>query len=97
MVTSTSLVLGGSIAATALLTGHLALVVGTGACIAVALGDYFLGDKIASWFFTEDPAEVMQLIHAKHDKFEKEVAEKAYKLFDLTEHCADEELKDAYR
>ncbi len=97
MVTSTGLGLGGSIAAAALLTGPLALVVGTGACIAVALGDYFLGDKIASWFFTEDPEEVKKLIQAKHDKLEKEVMDKAYQLFDLTEHCTDEELKEAYR
>ena len=68
MVASTGLGLGGSIAAAALLTGPLAIAVGIGACIAVALGDHFLGDKLASLFFTEDPAEVKKLIQGKHDK-----------------------------
>ncbi len=97
MFASTSLGIGGSIAAAALLTGPMGLAIGTAACIAVALGDYFLGDQIASWFFTEDPDEEKRLIQAKHDKLEKEVTVKAYKLFDLTEHCTDVELKEAYR
>ena len=86
-----------SIAAAELLAGPLALAVGAGACIAVALGDYFLGDQVASLVFTEDPEEVKRLIEGKHETFEKEVRKKAYNMFGLTEHCTDEELREAYR
>ncbi len=79
------------------LSGPVALVVATGACIALALGDYFFGDKIASIFFKEDPEEVKKLLQAKHDKIEAEVLSKAYDLFNLTKFCTADELKEAYR
>ncbi len=79
------------------LSGPVALLVGTGACIVLALGDYFFGDWIASIFFKEDPKEVEKLLQAKHDKVEAEVLSKAYDLFNLTKFCTDDELKEAYR
>ncbi len=45
----------------------------------------------------QDPEEVERLFKAKHDKLEKEVISSAYELLDRTEHCTNEELKEAYR
>ena len=78
-------------------TGPIGWVIGAGACIAVALGDYFLGDKIASFIFKEDPNEVERLRRIKIDKIKKEVLTSAYALLDLTEHCTERELKEARR
>lgn len=96
MVSSLSLNFGSSWAAVSFFTGPIGICIAVGACIAISLGDYFLGDKIASLFFTRDEMEEEQLLKKKCDEIEKEVCEKAYSLLDLTEHCTDKELKDAY-
>jgi hypothetical protein len=93
MVASNGLSIGGGMAAGLLLTGPIGICVGVGACIAVALGDYFFGDKIASWFFKDDPEDVQ----AKHERIETEVLAQAYKMFGLTFHCTNEELREAFR
>ncbi len=94
----TSSSVGAAYGATILLgTGPVGWLVGAGACVALALNDYFFGDKVASIFFKEDPEEVERLIKAKYNKLEKEVIASAYDLLNLTAHCTNEELKAAFR
>ena len=79
-----------------LFTGPIGICITAGACIAIALGDHFLGDKIASLVFKEDADEIESILRHKFEEIDIEVTKKAYSLFCLTEHCTDRELKDAY-
>ncbi|CAF0749626.1 unnamed protein product [Brachionus calyciflorus] len=83
-------------ASASLFIGPIGKCIAAGACIAVALGDYFLGDKITSLIFKEDENEIESILTHKCNEIEKEVTKKAYSIFCLTEHCTDRELKDAY-
>ena len=65
--------------------GPLGIAVGAVACIGLAVADHFI--------FKEDEQEVLT---REYKKLQKEVAKKAYSMFDLEEHCTDAELKSAY-
>jgi len=85
----------------ACLMGPFGICVGVAACIAVGVGDYYLGDKVASLFIKDDEDEIKAMNKKKIEDFEEKTLEKAYALFDLTKHCTVDELEErkkiAYR
>ncbi len=98
MATSTGMSFGCMAGAAFLLgTGPLGLAIGAGACIAVAVGDHYLGEKIFGFFLQDDPNEKKAILERRCKEFEKEVITQAYKMFNLEENCSDDELKRAYK
>jgi hypothetical protein len=90
MILRNSLTIGATIAASLLLGPIGGLIVGSLACIAIALGDFFGGDWLFGKLFGND-------LQSAHDDLERISVDKAYGLFDLTAQCTDAELKEAYR
>lgn len=83
-------VTGGSIAffkiaAACISSTGVGLAVGAVACIGLAVADHFI--------FKEDEKVA---VTREYKKLKKEVVDIAYKMFDLEEHCSDEELRRAY-
>jgi hypothetical protein len=99
MGSNIGLSIGGSIGAAVLLgTGPIGIAIGAAVCIGVAVTDFFFGDEV--WRFLgigDDPKEVQAIIDKKCKEIETVVQEQAYKMFDLSEYCSDEELKEAYK
>jgi len=71
--------------------------IGFGANILAPIVDFYLGDKIASFFWTIDCEEAKRIIQRNQSDLEKEVLINAYDLFNQTEFCTDKELKEAYK
>ncbi|XP_068730178.1 uncharacterized protein [Montipora capricornis] len=97
LAATTGLSIGGAYLAPLLVAGPWAIVLGAGICIAVAVGDHYLGNKFFGLFIKDDPKEVTSILEKELKQLDKEVEERAYNMFNLEKNCSNEELKDAYR